>query len=194
MKKLLSFFLLIPFVSFGQRLEISEQAGISQTTQLQSGYFNDGETVPGFSNQVAANWHFCPHFSVKGFYEFNNWNTQCHALGLAPEFHAGMFYCGVEIKGADFAAMHSYSVESRFATSLGYGAYAGLRERICCHWALMQQIGYGVMKVDGNLVQSPYTVEYLPSGHGGNPIIPSTEPFTQNIRVAYLRAGISYSF
>ncbi len=63
MRSLLVAAILIPSLSFGQKLEISEQAGSS------TGLGYSGNTA-GFSNQVAAGYSVIRHLSVSAFYEY----------------------------------------------------------------------------------------------------------------------------
>jgi|GEM_PF-1857481 len=195
MKKLTLLLLLMPLLSFGQQFEISEQAGMARNNMARAGYtFNSGSSPTGFSNELALSWHFAKHFSAKGLYEYDGWNTRSKSVGIAPEFTTGIFYCGASISATHFSQINDVMYSQRCSVTPSYAAYFGLKERIGRHWSLTQQAGYVMMKEKGTASYQPNIIEwYSPTGTPPPGPVYISEPFSRRLQMAYLRVGISYS-
>ena len=183
MKKLflLSLFILLALASFGQRFEVSEQAGASFT--------NSSLAKNGFANQLAFGYHPLKHFSVTAFYETNFWKCTNNSYGLSLDYTCRYFFAGIEGKAA-FLAPISYTVNRdgpytiTYKTGYGYGAHIGSKQKIWKKLSLIEQVGFVVRPLAGSesypvLTSAP--VRYY-----------RTTSYNETLNYLYARIGLSY--
>ncbi len=184
MKKLflLSLFILPALVSFGQRFEVSEQAGASFT--------NSDLAKNGFANQLAFGYHPLKHFAVTAFYETNFWKCTNNSYGLSLDYTCRYFFAGIEGKAA-FLAPISYSEVNeeqsylvKYKTSYGYGLHVGSKQKIWKNLSLIEQVGYVMLPTTGTETTTLYTVN--PSSYN------QTSSYSSTINYFYARVGLSY--
>src|ERR1700735_978988 len=103
MKKIAIFIVLTPFLSFGQKFEISEQQGYCVTkehTPWLGWLYVGGQNYQknGFSDQVTLSYDIIKYFSISVFYELNVWGSDCNSFGIAPDFTSKYLFAGIDLK------------------------------------------------------------------------------------------------
>ena len=182
MKNLLVLALLIPSLSFGQRFEVSEQAGYN----VVNSFLGDSNPIRGFTNQVSFSYHHTKHFSVSAFYELNAWEERkaiidnIHSLGIMPDFTSKYFNAGMSIRLAYLGSVYTPYTNYNYKTSLGYGVHIGSKQRIYKRLSAVEQVGYDRINAHGSYPAIAYIRE------------PRKIPVTQFVSVYYLCAGLSY--
>jgi len=189
MKNLLFFFgLLTSYFSFGQKFEISEQAGISIVNEynypnlMLASSIYQGFQKNGFSNQVTITYHPIKYFSIGVFYELNSWASRYYSYGLSPDFSTKYFFAGIDIKRAYLGPVNAYTfseVVSYNSPFFSYGVHAGSKQKIFKHLSVIEQMGYNNQTI--NVVQTFYQNNY-------------SYPYMETLGYFYLRVGLSYAF
>ena len=107
MKKLFVLAMFVPIVSFGQKFEISEQAGYSFTSaQPKSELTSIARPNKGISNQITLGYYPVNWFSVNAFYELSFWGTRLNAYGISPELSNKHFFAGIDVKRENFTPLY----------------------------------------------------------------------------------------
>ncbi len=181
MNKLMVLLLLVPTMSFGQKMAISEQAG----TCLYLSLDNINKQVTGFSNQLAVSYSTLKHLSVSVLYEYDRWTASANGVGISPNFVSKYFFAGVDLKVVQVKSVIRYDgVIYKYSPSFGYGLHAGSKQKLIGHLYLMEQLGW-----DSYKLQYRNTVNYP----GYKPLY-STTPHTKNFSYSYLRVGLCFQF
>ena len=179
MKKMLLLLTIIPYISFGQKFEISEQAGYSFIDEHYQKSISSNFQKNGFSNQFTCSYHPIKYISISIFYELNFWASKYYSFGFAPDFSTKYFYAGIDLKRAYLAPVNS-SANSEIITYnspfFSYGVHIGLKQKILKHLSVIEQIGYEMQTVN-----TTYTIKLLHF----------TDQFNEASNYFYLRAGIS---
>ena len=194
MKNLLLSILLLPFAAFGQKFEISEQAGICGIGSLDHVGMN-GQASDGYSNQLTFGYHVSKHFVLNGYYERNSYKKNVapgyeNSWGISPEYTFHSLYLGLDAKLVSYSKIDaSQNYEGvRYNTSFGYGAHIGLKQKIGRHMFVLEQAGYQGIYVRGSVFDGA-TV--------GGPVSQDSDPrtnFTSLRSYSYLRVGVGYRF
>lgn len=184
MKNLILFAALIPFVSFGQKFELSEYAGYS--------IINNAYLKNGFSNQIAISYHPVKRFSISTFYELNVWSPAAHALGISSDLNTKFFLAGADLKVVQINPNKpgdNYTVRQLdYYPSLGYGVHIGSKQKILKHLSLCEQIGYGRQYLKG-IGTYLFVPSADPINTGVNDYV--KESFSGSSAFFYLRIGLS---
>ena len=189
MKKLAFLALLLPVVSFGQRFDVTEQAGWNTCNGLPYSIRGDANTHNGFSNQVSVGYHLMHHIRISALYEYNALNSPNNNYGLSADFTSKYFYAGADVKMANFAPGSPVylSGPTIYNTAMGLGAHVGAEQRLYKQLYLTEQIGFSQMTVKGHHTVYPdFWIGAQPPG--------VEESFSGSVRVVYGRLGLSYRF
>ena len=191
MKKLLLLSLFIfpaVIVSFAQRFDVSEQAGVSFT--------NNTLQKNGFANQVAVAYQLKKHLSLSAFYERNNWASTNNSFGIAFDFISRYFFAGVEAKYASITPYNDDSWEAKtrytYKSALGYGLHAGSKQKLSKRFSLVEQGGY--VWVPFALAAEAISGPSILNAAFPGAVISSAEYGVPNAEVDYLYARIGLSY
>jgi hypothetical protein len=183
MKKLLMLLLFIPAVSFGQKLEFTDMAGISIGTQpnipRNVSLFPDG----GLSNRLTASYYFTSFFSLGAIFGINAWGSNQYTLGLTADFQFKWAYVGAELSylniqrltfNADDPNVRPYVYYATFDPAVQLGLHAGLRQRLARRLYIKEEMDTYFANVTSN------------TDNAGN--------VTNKFRYSAILVGLSYRF
>ena len=203
MKSLIFLALLIPFASYGQRFEFSEQAGYSTSNRIHVPFSNYTSQLKGFSNQVSVGYYCNKHFLLSAFYNYNSWNTNYnlwqaemgrnYSFGITEDMVFKYFFAGITLESTKFANVHDPTTDYHYSYrgAFCYGMHIGARKKLSTHFAVMGYIGYNWFNINGtnSFTSYHYNSTYYPQGGVTSSNV--IEPVELSFRVYYFRAGLS---
>jgi len=170
--------LLVPVLSFGQRFEISEMAGVSKDAPPNY-YFGPS---PGYSNQLSFSYYFTKHLSIGAFHDFNNWTPSTNSFGLLADAHFRHFYFGVNVAEEYIGTktvlepnilegyigpwpipsnMLYYSLKVKLNPAISSGAHFGLNQKLSKRFIIKEQIGFSYGNTKGAFMNDSYNFRIL---------------------------------
>jgi len=144
MKKIIFFATLLPFLSFGQKYEISDLAGYGGLIGPISNAYQYGTIKSGFSNLLSFDYKLNRTFSVGATYLLNSWNATGNSFGVAANCHYYNVYCGIDISDMMFHSIpgsEKNTPEITYKPTLSTGVHIGGENKIYKCLYSKEQIG-----------------------------------------------------